>query len=84
VYFSIVTDVQIKERLAAGKSAQVTSQHSLAQGTSGRDQVNHSDSSDMRAVQTRVVSTANKVNLEFTEAVPALRQGLVRAISGLF
>jgi outer membrane lipoprotein SlyB len=84
VYFSIVTDVQIKERLAAGKSAQVNSKHNLTQGTSGSDQVTFSDSSNLRAYQTRIVSTANKMNLEFAEAAAPLRHGLVRALSGLF
>lgn len=38
----------------------------------------------MKTYQTRVVSSANKVNLEWVEAAPALRTGLTRAISGMF
>jgi hypothetical protein len=34
--------------------------------------------------RTRVVSTANKVNLEYEEAAPALTQGLAKSLSGLF
>lgn len=34
--------------------------------------------------QTRILSMANKVNLEFAEAQPALIQGLVQSVSGLF
>lgn len=33
---------------------------------------------------TRIASTANKVNLTFSEARPALEKGLVKAISGIF
>ncbi|WP_422491663.1 complement resistance protein TraT, partial [Endozoicomonas sp. ALE010] len=33
--------------------------------------------------QTRVVSTANKVNLKFEEALPELKKGLSNSISGL-
>lgn len=33
---------------------------------------------------TRVVSTANQANMEFSQALPALENGLVRAISGMF
>jgi len=84
VYYSIVTDVQIKERLASGKSTQVAATHDLKQGTSGAEKVTYNDSSDMRAYQTRVVSTANQVNLEFEAALPPLRTGLTRALSGLF
>lgn len=84
VYYSMVTDVQIKQRLPKGKQATVTSAHKLTQGTSGSENVNYQDSVDMRAYQTRIVSTANKMNLEFEEAAPPLRQGLVRSMSGLF
>jgi Enterobacterial TraT complement resistance protein len=84
VYFSIVTDVQIKERLAAGQLATLNSNHANKQGTSGQETVSYSDQVDMKTYQTRVTSTANKVNLEFTEAAPVLRSGLARALSGIF
>lgn len=84
VYFSIVTDIQIKERLAEGKSANLQSNHTNKQGTSGVEQVTYSDRVDMKTYQTRIVSVANKMNLEFAEAAPALRSGLTRAVAGLF
>lgn len=84
VYYSIVTDVQIKERLEAGKVAMLNSNHVNKQGTSGAESVSYSDQTDMKSYQTRIVSTATKVNLEFTEAAPALRSGLSRALAGLF
>jgi Enterobacterial TraT complement resistance protein len=84
VYFSIVTDVQIKERLANGKQAQVNSKHSMSQGTSGTESVTFSDQVDMKTYQTRVISSANKMNLEFDEAAPVLKNGLTRALSGMF
>ncbi|WP_184226154.1 complement resistance protein TraT [Paraburkholderia youngii] len=34
--------------------------------------------------QTRILSVANKVNLDFAEAAPPLRSGLVRVIAGPF
>ncbi|WP_368622962.1 complement resistance protein TraT [Paraburkholderia sp. BR13444] len=37
-----------------------------------------------RTYQTRILSVANKVNLEFAEAAPPLRSGLVRVIAGPF
>jgi hypothetical protein len=84
VYFSIVTDVQIKERLPEGKKAMLNSQHINKQGTTGNESVNYSDAVDMKTYQTRIVSSANKMNLEFAEAAPALRAGLTRAIAGAF
>ena len=39
---------------------------------------------NMKRFRTRVVSTARKVNLQFKEAYPALRNGLVQALAGLF
>ncbi len=84
VYYSIVTDVQIKERLDAGKTAQLNSQHVNHQGTSGNEVVTYNDTVDMKTYQTRIVSVANKMNLEFPEAAPALRAGLTRAIAGAF
>jgi hypothetical protein len=82
VYVSVVTDIQIKER-AKGTVVNVDSKHSLAQGTSGATVSTYSEQSDWKTYQTRVVSTANKVNLEFEEAVGELRAGLVRSLTGL-
>lgn len=84
VYFSAITDVQIKERMGKGKQAQIASEHNLKQGTSGSTTVSYQDTSDFRAYQTRILSSANKVNLDFAEAQPALKQGLVRSLSGVF
>ena len=84
VYYSIVTDVQIKERLANGKQAQVNSRHSMSQGTSGSESVTFTDQVDMKTYQTRVISSANKMNLEFDEAAPVLKNGLTRALAGMF
>jgi hypothetical protein len=54
------------------------------QGTSGSENVNYTDAVEMKTYQTRIVSSANKVNLDFSEAAPALRAGLTRAIAGAF
>ena len=37
-----------------------------------------------KTYRTRIVSTANRSNLEFAEALPALEGGLVRSIAGMF
>jgi hypothetical protein len=38
----------------------------------------------MNKYRTRVVSTANKANLQYEEAATELTNGLARSISGLF
>jgi len=82
VYYSVVTDVQIRER--ARGAVKTVSQHDVKQGTSGSTQVTYAEDSEWKTYQTRVVSTANKMNLEFVEAEPALRAGISRALAGLF
>lgn len=84
VYYSITTDVQIRERLRAGVIATASSQHNLASGSSGSTQVAYQEDTQWKATQTRVVSTANKVNLDFEEALPAMRGGISRSLAGLF
>ena len=85
VYYTITTDIQIKERFAQpGAQAAMATEHDLQQGTSGGTQVTYTEMSDWKTYQTRIVSVANKMNLEFHEAVPALRQGLSQSLAGLF
>lgn len=84
VYYSITTDIQIRERLRGGKTATATSQHKLAQGTSGNTELSYQEEVEWKTSQTRIISTANKVNLDFEEALPAMRAGLTRSLAGLF
>ena len=84
VYFSMVTDLQIKERMAGTGKAKVSSRHKLRQGNSGASEVSYAEESSYKTYQTRIGSTANKVNLAFDEALPELKKGLITSISGLF
>jgi hypothetical protein len=43
-----------------------------------------SSKDDWKRYQTRVVSVAQKTNLKFEDAEPALKQGLIQSISGMF
>ena len=47
-------------------------------------QISERNGGGWKRYQTRVLSTANKVNLEFPEAQPNLEKGLIASISGLF
>lgn len=83
VTFSVITDLQISERLEGGK-AKVVTENTLKQGTSGTAVVSTSGETAWQRYQTRVLSSANKVNLDFAEAEPELIKGLANAISGVF
>ncbi len=84
VYFSMITDLQVKERISGNGKARVDSNHTLRQGNSGASQVTYSEDSSYKTYQTRIGSTANKVNLEFEEAAPELKRGLINSIAGIF
>jgi len=84
VTYSIITDVQISER--AGEGVMVTERMSqdLAQGSGGRRLLSTTEVHDWKRYRTRVMSTANQVNLDFEDAAPELAAGLTRAIAGIF
>lgn len=83
VYFSIITDLQISERAKDGVIVTEDNQARLKQGNSGYKAVTSTETTDWKRYQTRIVSSANKVNLEFSEAQPVLIQGLQQSISGI-
>lgn len=83
VYFTMITDVQISERADKGVSVTENNTATLHQGNSGAKQVSSTETTHWHRYQTRIVSTANKVNLEFPEALPSLEKGLVSSVSGL-
>jgi hypothetical protein len=76
--------VQISER--AGEGVMVTERmtQDLTQGRSGRRILSSTEMHDWKRYQTRVMSSANRVNLNFEEAAPELEAGLTRAIAGIF
>lgn len=84
IYFSVITDIQVVEKAADGVIVRQDSQQNHAQGMGGTQQQTSSEVTKFKKYRTRVVSTANKANLDYDEAAPALTQGLTRALSGLF
>jgi hypothetical protein len=84
VTYSIITDVQISERAAEGVVVTERMSQNLAQGSGGQRILSTSEVHDWKRYQTRVMSTANQVNLDFEDAVPELAEGLTRTISGIF
>ncbi|PVZ69630.1 complement resistance protein TraT [Pelagibaculum spongiae] len=82
VTYTIITDIQLSER-AGNVQVSESSQHDLKQGTSGARTVNYSGTSDWKRYQTRIVSTANQVNLDFPAALPDLKKGLANSLGGM-
>jgi hypothetical protein len=81
----LVTDLQIRERPLAGEIVTQKQNTSVGQGSGTKLIQNISGAqAKWKTYQTRIVSTANKVNLEFNEALKSLEDGLVRSISGIF
>lgn len=84
VNFTMITDVQISEKVAGGMKVREEHRASLRQGSSSSlNQVSTTDSQYQR-YRVRVVSNADKVNLAFKDAVPALKAGLVKELVGIF
>ncbi len=82
VIFSATTDIQISER-THGKIMQ-RSRSVLNQGLSGQVvQIKRSNASWQR-YRTRVLSTAEKVNLKFNQARVKLEDELSHAMAGFF
>ena len=80
--YTIVTDLQISER-SEGTPVTEKLNSSLKQGTSATKTITSTEKSNWKRYQTRIISTANKVNLELEEAIPDLVVGLSNSISGL-
>lgn len=84
VNYTVITDVQISERVAKGVKVREHFSSSLANGASSGSYQTSSNDTNYKRYRARVVSNADKVNLAFKDARPALEQGLVRELSGIF
>ncbi len=84
-YYTMITDVQIRERPSLSEKITQTQSATVAQGSATRVwQEIAGMSGEWKTYRTRIVSTANKANLDFEEAQPALQEALAKSLSGLF
>ncbi|EFE23910.1 hypothetical protein EDWATA_01015 [Edwardsiella tarda ATCC 23685] len=82
VNYTMVTDVQIAERTTAKVSTDNVA--ALRQGTSGaKIQTSSVQGGNQQRYQTRIVSSANQVNLKFNQAEPVLEAQLANSIAGI-
>ncbi|RUQ92907.1 complement resistance protein TraT [Legionella septentrionalis] len=84
VNYTMITDIQISEKVGKGVKVNEQLQSHLKNGSSTVTSQTSSRDSQYQRYRTRVISNANKVNLKFADARPALEQGLVKVISGIF
>jgi len=84
VFFVAITDVQISQKARAGVTGQRDLQVDASQGIGGSETTTFSEVTDEKRYRTRVMSSANKVNLRYEEAAPELGAGLTRVVAGLF
>ena len=80
--YAMVTDIIITEK--TGRNVQNSTRNSVKQGNSGTMTSSTSSSSNMEKYSTRVLSTANQVNLNFNSAIPLLEDELGKVIAGIF
>ncbi|ENK4778385.1 complement resistance protein TraT [Escherichia coli] len=81
INYTMITDVQIAERTRT--SVRTDNVAALRQGTSGSKIQTSTETGNQHKYQTRVVSSANQVNLKFEEAKPHLEDQLAKSIGNI-
>jgi len=84
VYYNMVTDLQIRQRVKDGNKVKYTKQAESKIGSSAGITQEVSGTSDWMNYRTRIVSVANQVNLEFSEAQLELETKTLRSVAGIF
>ena len=84
VTYMLVADVQIKERTHNGVIVRKDTKISTQEGDAGGSTQRVSEATNRKEYRTRIVTTANKANLELTEAQPLMFQKTAYAMSGFF
>ena len=83
--YSMITDIQVRERPLSGEYIVQKQDTNVRQGSSTSLKQNVSGAQvNWKIYRARIASTANKANLEFEEARQPLQEGLFRSISGIF
>lgn len=84
VNYTMVTDVQISERVGNGVKVHEQQNAQLKNGSSTMTSQTSFRDSQYQRYRTRIVSNADEVNLTFADARSSLEKGLVKAIAGIF
>ena len=81
VTYALVTDIRISTR--EKEDLVYKGSQASQQGSGGSEVVKYTKKRPWMRYSTRVVTTANKVNLELEEAIPAMRSDLASTLGGL-
>lgn len=81
-FYGMITDILVSERTPYKVKNSAIS--ATTQGTQSRNFSISENSNNMNKYQTRIVSTANKMNLKLEEAEPKLKGELLKAIANIF
>jgi hypothetical protein len=84
VTYMLIADIQIKEKAAPGVVVRKDTQISAKVSDAGSSTQRVSEVSTRKEYRTRIVTTANKANLEIEEAQPLMFQKTAYAMSGFF
>jgi hypothetical protein len=84
VMYLLVADVQIKEKTRKGVIVRKDTKISTKEGDSGGSTQRVSEATNRKEYRTRIVTTANKANLDMEEAQPVMFKKTAYAMSGFF
>lgn len=84
VTFSIITDIRLSERTDTSIQRRDTISLSAGRGDDSESVQRATSQSNRMSYETRVLTTANQVNLTFDEAVAPMSESLATSIGGLF
>jgi len=84
IAYSVVADIQVSERASKQVVVREKTRSKLKQGTSGDKEVFSTEKTGWKRYQTRIIITANKVNLKFEQALPLLSESITQSIAGIF
>lgn len=84
VYFSMVSDVRIKQRLPEGQTASFKQESLSRSGSSSNSVQLRNGTTEWVSYNTRIVTVANQVNLDYEDAQPELENGLIKTTVGVF
>lgn len=84
IYYSMVADVRIKQRLPEGQTVSFTQEAKAKSGSDSSAVQVRNGVTEWLTYNTRIVSVANQVNLDYEDAQPELENGLVVTTVGIF
>lgn len=83
VTFTVITDVQISERVRSGGLVDQNEAQNLPQGSAGTVAQSYATTTEWKRYRTRIVGTANKANLTYEEAAPVLVERMTQVMSNM-